>query len=159
MSGTYLLRPNNVSGDLTNGCVNNLYFSMTKFPKHTIVDEDRQMQFTNHAWGWTDVQGVGWGIFPRVLIRCYYRKSFRHHFSSSFLTLRKQVVVEYLYVSSRQTTMNGKGSIRKFLFTCPVTALPLSYRRRLNLCTALSTIPAAHPGLPAATCICFVGLL
>ena len=51
-----------MSGDLTNGCVNNLYFSMTKFPKlpkHTIVDEDRQMQFTNHAWGWTDVQGVG----------------------------------------------------------------------------------------------------
>jgi len=32
---------------------------MTKFPKHTIVDEDRQMQFTDHAWGWTDVQGVG----------------------------------------------------------------------------------------------------
>ena len=40
-------------------CVNNLYLSMTKFPKHTIVDEDRQMQFTNHAWGWTDVQSVG----------------------------------------------------------------------------------------------------
>ena len=40
-------------------CVNNSYLSMTKFPKHTIVDEDRQMQFTNHAWGWTDVQSVG----------------------------------------------------------------------------------------------------
>ena len=42
-------------------------------------------------------------------------------FSSSFLTLRKQVAVEYLYVSSRQTTMNEKGSIRKFPFSCPVT--------------------------------------
>ena len=43
----------------SDGCVNNLYLSMTKFPKHTIVDEDRQMQFTDHAWGRTDVQGVG----------------------------------------------------------------------------------------------------
>ena len=43
----------------SDGCVNNLYLSMTKFPKHTIVDEDRQMQFTNHAWGLTDVQSVG----------------------------------------------------------------------------------------------------
>ena len=80
-------------------------------------------------------------------------------FSSSFLTLRKQVAVEYLYVSSRQTAMNEKGSIRKFPFGCPVTALPVSYRRRLNSCTALSTTPAGHAGLPAATCICFVGLL
>ena len=63
--GGNLLRPNNLSGDLTDGCVNNFFLSMTKFPKHTIVDEDRQMQFTNHAWGWTDVQGVGRRIFPR----------------------------------------------------------------------------------------------
>ena len=99
-------------------------------------------------------------FFPGVLIRCYYRKCFRHHFfSASFLTLRKRVAVEYLYVSSRQTTMNEKGSIRKFPFACPVTALPVSYRRCLNSSTALSTTPAGHPGLPAATCVCFVGLL
>ena len=43
----------------SDGCVNNLCLSTAKFPKHTIVDEDRQMQFSNHAWGWTDVQGAG----------------------------------------------------------------------------------------------------
>jgi len=46
-----------------------------------------------------------------------------------------------------------------FSFTCPVTALPVSYRRRLTLCTALSTSPPGHPGLPATTCIYVVGLL
>jgi len=40
-----------------------------------------------------------------------------------------------------------------FPVTCPVTALPVSYRRRLNLCIALSTSPPGHPRLPAATCI------
>ena len=46
-----------------------------------------------------------------------------------------------------------------FSFTCPVTALPVSYRRRLTLCTALSTSPPGHPGLPVMTCIYVVGLL
>ena len=41
---------------------------------------------------------------------------------------------------------------------CPVRALPVSCRRRLNLCTALSTSPLGYLGLPAATCICVVGL-
>ena len=37
--------------------------------------------------------------------------------------------------------------------------LPVSYRRRLNLCTALSSSQHGHPGVPAATCICVVRLL
>ena len=64
--------------------------------------------------------------------------------------------------------MYGSGglllSIKKevsgtFSFTWPVTALPVSYRRRLTLCTTLSTSPPGHPGLPATTCVYVVGLL
>ena len=32
-------------------------------------------------------EGVGWRIFPRVLIRCYYRKGFRHHFFFFFFNI------------------------------------------------------------------------
>ena len=77
-------------------------------------------------------------------------------------TLRKQVVlsrifkrmvpVDYSYQSKKQVS----GT---FSFACPVTALPVSYRRRLTLCTALSTSPPGHPCLPAATCMYVVGLL
>ena len=44
-------------------------------------------------------------------------------------------------------------------FTCPVTALPVSYQRRLTLCTALSTTPRGHPGFPAAKHSFYFGLL
>ena len=40
-----------------------------------------------------------------------------------------------------------------FPFICPLTAFPVSYSRHLNFCTALSTSPSDHPGLPAMTCI------
>ena len=78
---------------------------------------------------------------------------FRHHFLSIFVLfcfdksetyrpethiVRKQAVVEYSNVWFRWTTpFNEKGSIRNFSFHVP--ALPVSCRRRLNLCTALST--------------------
>ena len=45
------------------------------------------------------------------------------------------------------------------LFISPVTALPVSYCRCLNLCTALSTSPLGYPGLPAMTCMYVVSLL
>ena len=67
-------------------------------------------------------------------------------------TLRKQVVIEYLNVWSKLLAIKTEVS-RTFPFTLPVTALPVSYGRRLNFCTALSTFPPGQPGLPAATCI------
>ena len=46
------------------------------------------------------------------------------------------------------------------IITRPLTALLISYRRSLILCTALSTAPPGHPGLPATTCMFYVaGLL
>ena len=65
-------------------------------------------------------------------------------------TLRKQIIAENSNVWFRETTpINQKRSIRKLSFTCLVTALPVSCRRRQTLCTALSTFPPGHPGLPA----------
>ena len=76
--------------------------------------------------------------------------------------LRKQVVLSRIfktYGSGRLLLSIKKEVSGTFSFTCPVTALPVSYRSRLTLCTALSTSPPGHPGLPATTCIYVVGLL
>ena len=76
--------------------------------------------------------------------------------------LRKQVVLSktFKYMVpvgySYQTKKEVSGT---FSFTCPLTALPVAYRRCLTLCTAVSTSPPGHPGLPATTCIYVVGLL
>ena len=66
---------------------------------------------------------------------------------------KRMVPVDYSYQSK---TKEVSGI---FYFICPVTALPVSYRIPLTLCTALSTSPPGHPGLPARTCICLVGHL
>ena len=58
------------------------------------------------------------------------------------------------YGSGRLLLLRGRGKKVSGTFTCPITALPVSYCTRLNMCTALSTFPPGHPGLPAATCIC-----
>ena len=49
----------------------------------------------------------------------------------------KQVVVEYLNVWFH--ILMKKEVLETFSFMCPVTALPVSYHRHLNLCIALST--------------------
>ena len=54
-----------------------------------------------------------------------FEKQNQHLFKNSFST-------------TTTTTTKASGT---FPFTCPVTALPVSYRRRLTLCTALSTSP------------------
>ena len=64
-----------------------------------------------------------------------------------------------MYGSGRLLLSIKKEVSGTFPFTCPVTVLRVSYRRRLNLCIALSSSPPGHPGLPAATCIYIVGLL
>ena len=63
---------------------------------------------------------------------------------------KRMVPVDYSYQSKKEVS----GT---FSFACPVTALPVSYRRRLTLCPALSTSPPGHPALPATTYV--VGLL
>ena len=76
--------------------------------------------------------------------------------------LRKQVALSRIFkrmVPVDYSYQSKKKYPGTFSFTCPVTALPVSYRRRLTLCTALSTSPPGHPGLPATTCIYVVGLL
>ena len=76
--------------------------------------------------------------------------------------LREQVAVEYLNVWFRYTThINGGKKYHELLLlrVWPVTALPISHRWRLDLCTSLSTSPPGHPGLPTTTCIYVVGLL
>ena len=87
-----------------------------------------------------------------ILIWCYYRKYSRHHFEIIILimkrkenlpacgtpethTLRKQAIVEYFYV----WFLSVKEVSGTFPFTCPITALPVSYCGCLNFCTALST--------------------
>ena len=76
-------------------------------------------------------------------------------------TLRKQVVLSRIFKhgAGRLLLSTKKEVSGTFSFTCPVTALPVSYRRRLTLCTALSTSPPGRPGSPATTCICVVGHL
>ena len=64
-----------------------------------------------------------------------------------------------MYGSGRLLLSITKEVSGTFSFTCPVTALPVSYCRCLTLCTALFTSPPGHPGLPATTCIYVVGLL
>ena len=64
-----------------------------------------------------------------------------------------------MYGSGRLLLSIKKEVSGTFSFTCPVTALPVSYCRCLTLCTALFTSPPGHPGLPATTCIYVVGLL
>ena len=55
-------------------------------------------------------------------------------------TFSKQVVVEYLNVWFRSTTpINEKRSIRNLSFYLSSNSFVISYRRRLTLCTALST--------------------
>ena len=46
-----------------------------------------------------------------------------------------------MFVATKCICHDGNGSLRNFFFffTCPVTALPVFYRRRLTLCTAPST--------------------
>ena len=63
-----------------------------------------------------------------------------------------------MYSSGRLLLSIKKEVSGTFPFTCSVTVLPVSYCRRLTLCTALSASPPGHPGLPAATCIYVVGL-
>ena len=58
-----------------------------------------------------------------------------------------------MYGSGRLLLSIKKEVSGTFPSTCPVTALPVSYRRRLTQCTALSTTAPGHPGLPAETCI------
>ena len=64
---------------------------------------------------------------------------------------------QHLFKNSFSTTTTTNSGT--FPFTCPVTALPVSYRRSLTLCTALSTSPPGHPALPVATFIDVVSLL
>ena len=55
--------------------------------------------------------------------------------------LRKQVVVSRVFkriIPVDYSYQSKKKYQEPFSFTCPVTALPVSYRRRLTLCTALS---------------------
>ena len=90
-----------------------------------------------------------------VLIRCHYRQYFRHHFiiiirrrrnekknlpaggmpethtqTGSSRIFKRMVPADYSYQRKKEVSRN-------FPCTCPVTALPVYYRRRLTLCTAL----------------------
>ena len=121
------------------------------------------------------MQSVGWQFFLSVLIRCYYRKYFSHRNNNNekkrktyrpvagqkhTLTQTGSNLVEYLNVWFGGLLLSIKKEVSgTFSFTWPVTALPVSYLRRLTLCTTLSTSPPGHPGLPAMTCIYVVGLL
>ena len=113
------------------------------------------LPFTNNARRWTEVQGVGCRFFLSVLVRCYYRKYFRHRFiiiikrkekknipagGTQKKNRRKQVVVEYQCMVPVNQLLPIKNEVSgTFSFTCPATALPVSYRRGQTLCTALST--------------------
>ena len=70
----------------------------------------------------------------------------------SYRIFKRMVPIDYSYQPKKEYQEPS-------LFTCPVTALSVFNRRRLTLCTALSTSPPGHPGSPAATCIYIFGLL
>ena len=101
-----------------------------------------------------------------ALIRCYYRKYFRHHFLTImfYLFLPYRPVARHKHTHITQTGLNlwfrqtvptnQKRSIRNLSFYLSINSFA-----SLNLCTALSTSPPGHPGLPATACICVVGLL
>ena len=110
------------------------------------------------------MQSVGRQFFLSVLIRCYYKKYFRHHNNNNGKKRKtyrpvagqkhshKQVVLRIFKRMVPSKLLSVKKEVSgTFSFTCQVTALPVSYRRRVALCTALSTSPPAHPGLPATT--------
>ena len=101
-----------------------------------------------------------------LTIICYYIKYFKHHFlliilfcfcCCFFVFLIKEETTGRWQARNTHITQTGSCRIFKrmvpvdysyqlekevsgtFYFTCPVTALPVSYRRHLNLFTALST--------------------
>ena len=88
---------------------------------------------------------------------------FKYDFSAaliSALALLKYASLSLTVVPLMPRPINQKRNIRNlFPFTCPATVLPVSYRRHLTLCTALSTSPPGHPGLPAETCMSVTTLL
>ena len=68
---------------------------------------------------------------PSVLIRCYHRRYFRHHF-----------LIIITYGSDRLLVSMKKEVSGTFPFTCLVTALPVFYRRGPNVRVQLS--PPLH---------------
>ena len=69
--------------------------------------------------------------------------------------LRKQVVLTYLMYGSGRLLLSIKKEVSgTFSFTCPVTALPVCYRRRLTLCTVLS-LSTWPPKVVTPNYLCF----
>ena len=72
--------------------------------------------FTNNARRWTEVQGAGWIIFLRVLIRCNYMKYSRHHFLLIIKNIKKTTTGRW----HARNTSTQIGSSRIFKRMVPV---------------------------------------
>ena len=110
-------------------------------------------------WHWSDA--TTGNILDSIIIIMKRKEKPTGRWHARNTHLSKQVVLSRIF--KRIVPVDYSYQIKEvsgtFSFTCPVTALPVSYLRRLTLCTTLSTSPPGHPGLPATTCIYVVGLL
>ena len=140
-----LLRPNNSSGDITDGCVNNFvsFFESISLSCNVYlitVDEASCCLLIMLGDG-LRCKLLGDDFFLSVWIRCYYRKYFRGHFLIIIKRKGKknlpgggiQEVLKYLNVWFRQTTpINQKRSIRNLPFYLSSNSFPSLLSQRSN---------------------------